>query len=342
MPQDSLSLTKSLPPTTDTIRDSLCVLFIGSSTVPVAENIRKLAPCMVRKSRVSTLINFLTNNNPHYAISDSFTGFSAENLDLLSPEHAEDDEDFTPATVEVAHLDPTTSIGEFDVTADYTNRNDADPHESSAEDGDLLIENVGYTDGDMSPANYNIMKLQAVQHCLNGGSYLQSRSGSQAENDFENPVLLSWLFPHLDPWGIGGFHEARRSRTISLEQQLRYLVSIKDSPFASDPTFAFVFHNISQKKKATRDSLWHVKRHQHAEVTAKLLDTPPDLLMHLQAKFEQNPKYHPTDEAEIQAVQLLAKIQSLNNRLPGSNGYKKRLRNEIRSMIHRFGAPSLF
>ncbi|KIM23130.1 hypothetical protein M408DRAFT_77987 [Serendipita vermifera MAFF 305830] len=342
MPQDSLSLTKSLPPSTDDIRDSLCILFIGSSTVPVAENVRKLAPCMVRKSRVSTLINFLINNNPHYAISDLFTGFSAENLDSLSLEQVENDEEFTPANIEIAHLDPTTSIGEIDVTADYTNRNDADPQDDSAGNSDLLIENVGYTDGDTSPANYNLMKLQAVQHCLSGGSFLQSRSGSQAENDFENPVLLSWLFPHLDPWGIGGFHEARRSRIISLEQQLRHLISIKNSPFASDPTFAFVFHNISQKKQATRDSLWRVKRHQHAEVTVKLLETPPDLLMRLQAKFEQNPKYHPTDEAEIQAIQLLAKIQSLNNRLPDSNGYKKRLRNEIRSMIHRFGAPSLF
>jgi hypothetical protein len=216
MPQDSLSLMKSLPPTADEIRDSMRILFVGSSTVPLGDNIRKLSPSLVRKSRVSTMIKFLIARNPHYALSENFDGFSLENMDALATEPTGQDDEIVPAAFEISQLDPTRTQGELDVTADYTNRNDAEPGDQSDENGDMLLENLGFTDGDMSPKNYNIMILKAIQHCLSGGKYLQSRSGSIAENDFENPSLLSWLFPHLDSWGIGGFHDKRRKRPISM------------------------------------------------------------------------------------------------------------------------------
>ncbi|KIM21784.1 hypothetical protein M408DRAFT_80020, partial [Serendipita vermifera MAFF 305830] len=331
-----------LPPSPDEVRDSLCVLFIGSTTTPLAENIKTLSPCLVRKSRVSKLITFLTSNNPHYAPSDTFSGLDEANLNALNTEAIDLDNDFTPAAIEIAQLDPSKAQGELDVTADYTNRNDAENDEGIAESADLLIENVGYTDGDTSPQNFTLMKLKAMRHCLDGNAFLQSRSGNLALNDFDNPHLLSWLFPHLDPWGIGGFHEKRRSRPLSMEQQLKCLISRNDPSFARDPTFAFVYHNICLKKRAIRESLWRVNRKQHVHVTEQILATPPDLIKQLEAKFERNPKYQPTNDAEKSVVQLLSQMQSMNNRLTGTNGYKKTTRNEGRSLIHRHGAPALF
>ena len=106
------------------------------------------------------------------------------------------------------------------------------------------MENVGYTSGDKSPVSYRDMKLRALSHCLNGGRFIRSQAGDTFVPDFHNPALLTWLFPHLDPWGIGGFHHPARVDPISMDEQLRYLLQRADGRFQRDPDFAFVYFNI--------------------------------------------------------------------------------------------------
>jgi hypothetical protein len=45
-PQDSLTLSSVLPPSADHVKDTFCVLFVGSSETPVRENIPSLRPCL--------------------------------------------------------------------------------------------------------------------------------------------------------------------------------------------------------------------------------------------------------------------------------------------------------
>lgn len=344
MPQDTLNLPSSLPPTLDEVRDSMCILMINHSKNVTPDNISTLKPSLVRKSRVAKLLNFLIANNPHYQVSDEFSGFSSNNLNALADESVGPDDDFVPPSVEIAHLDVTSGLGEIDVTADYTNRNDTDPNDDSIHNSDeILLENVGYTNGDTSPQNYHLMKLRALQHCLAGERYLESRTGSVAEKDFKNPRLLSWLFPHLDPWGIGGFHHEMRKRRISLEEQLSHLVSIDNSPFSADESFAFVYFNISQKKKLIEDCIFRVNERVYTTLTEQLMATPDDVIKRMEAKYQNNPTYYPdNDEEEKRLLRLLNQLQSINHKLPGSNGHKLRLRNEIRALIHRLGAPALW
>ncbi|KIM21401.1 hypothetical protein M408DRAFT_29598 [Serendipita vermifera MAFF 305830] len=147
LPQDSLSLQSMLPPSPDAVRDTMAVLFIGPTVKPTRENIRDLHPCLVRKSRISCLINFLTNHNPYYASDADFEGLSPQNLDSLAanaPFSFEDGDLFFPAAVEIAHIDSRTYPSELDVTVDYTNRNDAEPLDTrDAQSSDLLLETVG-------------------------------------------------------------------------------------------------------------------------------------------------------------------------------------------------------
>jgi hypothetical protein len=192
MPQDGLNLSSSLPPSSDLVRDTMSVIFIGASRTLSNENIRKLSPILVQKSRVKTMIEFLTQNNPKYSPSDNFSGLDPQNLDALFPSEGVNDNESTPASVKIAHLDSSSEQGEFEVTADYTNRNDVDPQETVTDDpSNLLMENVGYTNGDTSPHNYTQMKLRAIEHCVSGRHFLQSCSGSSPISDFENPHLLS-------------------------------------------------------------------------------------------------------------------------------------------------------
>ncbi|EGN96691.1 hypothetical protein SERLA73DRAFT_75563 [Serpula lacrymans var. lacrymans S7.3] len=70
----------------------------------------------------------------------------------------------------------------------------------------LLIDTVGYAAGDYTPKDYKLMKAQSLSQVLDGGNFLKMQSGSQFIND-RDQGLMSYLFPHLDPWGIGGFNE---------------------------------------------------------------------------------------------------------------------------------------
>ncbi|PVF90830.1 hypothetical protein CPB86DRAFT_685701, partial [Serendipita vermifera] len=149
-PQDSISLTSVLPPDVNSVRDTFCALLIGPYDKPTRENIAQLGPCLLRKSRVSTMINFLVDNNTHYAVGDSFHGFSAQNLHDLCPEPS--DTDIIPPAVEISTLNTTASSEEPDATGDCTYRDTIDVHDRSHIDSqDILLENVGYAESDSSP-----------------------------------------------------------------------------------------------------------------------------------------------------------------------------------------------
>jgi len=92
----------------------------------------------------------------------------------------------------------------------------------------ILMENVGYTDGDHTPVNYHIMKVMALKRCLQREPVVISGTGSSVVPDFQNPSILAWLFPHLDPWGIGGFYHPNRSIKLTMQEQLAHLLSIDD------------------------------------------------------------------------------------------------------------------
>ncbi|KAG1845410.1 hypothetical protein C8R48DRAFT_444341 [Suillus tomentosus] len=58
------------------------------------------------------------------------------------------------------------------------------------------------------------MKLNALAFILDRNRFLVSRTGSRFVSD-SDPGLMSFLFPHLDPWGIGGFNHVARSQNAS-------------------------------------------------------------------------------------------------------------------------------
>lgn len=83
-----------------------------------------------------------------------------------------------------------------------------------------------------------------LAHALQRKPFLVSHSGSTFMND-DSPCLLSALFPHLNPWGIGGFHHPARKKScwISLERQVKNLLRQVDSPFESDPLHQEISEN---------------------------------------------------------------------------------------------------
>ncbi|KDR81272.1 hypothetical protein GALMADRAFT_222725 [Galerina marginata CBS 339.88] len=148
-PLDVIKMNEVIPPTSNSIRDTMCAIFVGDR-LPTRATISKYKPILVRKSRVKTMIQFLLGFNNHYHQSESFR-FSEENLNRYIPPN-----DATDAA-----------------TSDYTLRN-MDGTISADEEDELLMENVGFTDGDDSPANYHTVKSVALERCLQGKPFIVS------------------------------------------------------------------------------------------------------------------------------------------------------------------------
>ncbi|KAI0706590.1 hypothetical protein C8Q76DRAFT_819012 [Earliella scabrosa] len=225
MPQNTTRLNVLIPPNPDSIRDTVCAVFVGR-TRPTPQTIGRLGPVLVRKSRVKTIATFLCRDNPHYAPDQEFHGFSQHNLDVLFGTDAESQDEGVPCSMDIGFLEAEEAI-------DAPNADPANPFINEPEPQvteDILMENVGYTSGDDSPVAYRDMKLQAISHCLNNGRFIRSQAGDRFVPDFENPSLLTWMFPHLDPWGIGGFHHPGRAIPLTMQEQLTYLLQVHHSP----------------------------------------------------------------------------------------------------------------
>ncbi|KAJ7127827.1 hypothetical protein C8R44DRAFT_830311 [Mycena epipterygia] len=283
----------------------MCTLFIGPSVIPTRENIRELAPVVVSKTRVECMIHFLLSKNAFYVGAD--ISFSPENLAALFAE--EEGDVGIPNAVEVCCL-PESSL-ETDSYADRGN------DESVNGNHDIVMEAVGYTIGERTPQDLRDMKASAVAWCLDKHNYIKMQSGSRFLSD-RDAGLLTYAFPNLDPWGIGGFHEPNRSDTqrISFEHQA-------DGTFQRDPNFAYAEVN------------------RHASVVAEIQEMGP-LLTEMMKKWELNPNAKASTTAEKKAMRTLGRLKLLAKDLKGSTGYKQCRRNEIRALMKKMATPALF
>ncbi|KAF5327481.1 hypothetical protein D9619_005136 [Psilocybe cf. subviscida] len=336
VPLDTIRMNRVIPPAISSLKDTMCAVFVGT-TKPTADAIlsSKTSPVLVRKSRVKTMIQFLLDRNPHYKPRQSVFEFSNENLTRL---HGGEDEGI-PGSVEIGFVQ-ADSEGVIGVsTADYTPR--AENAEDQAND-ELLMENVGYTDGDTSAANYFSMKALALERCRKKQPFIVSGTGNTAVPEFNNPSILTWLFPHLDPWGIAGFNHVGRRIKLTLDEQLSHFLRSNDKLFQRDPEFAFVFFNVVRKMNVSRSMRFSVRPSVHRQLAVDMMTIEPETLSQLGKKFQLNPLYRPTDPKEQKACHVMSSLTMIARNIPGSNGYKVQLRNQIRALIMYQGTPTIF
>ncbi|KAI0713872.1 hypothetical protein C8Q76DRAFT_619824, partial [Earliella scabrosa] len=338
-PQDATHLNDALPPSTEVVRDMICAVFISGHTKVTEENIRDLQPepMLARKSRLKCMIDFLLSSNIHYAPGGQFRGYSQQNMNALFDREMLATDACIPCGIEIGCLQDNDAVDA--ATSGYVPGEETGPPEGSS---DMLMDSIGYLHSDETPLNTTQMKVHALKHCLSGGNFVQSRTGSQFIADFENPSLLTWLFPYLDPWGIGGFFDPRRTRPLTLDEQLKYLLTVCDSSFRKDPDFAFVYYNIRQKKAVFDSVRFRVPASQREHIVGQLLALNLTTLDALYEKYKHNPLYQPESQEEKDMLALLARVNAISHDLPGTNGYKTALRNQIRSLINYKGTPTLF
>ncbi|KAG1743516.1 hypothetical protein EDB19DRAFT_1894737 [Suillus lakei] len=204
-PQNSTELRAVLPPSHDVLRDAMCVVFTGQKQCPSRETIKQMQPVLVTKSRVHRLIEFLIDNNPWY--QKSGVAYSQQNMDALFDDVDLDIDCSVPTALEICHLPQDSEI--------------ALNHEANnITPGDIVMEAVGFTQGDHSSQSREKMKLHALAYVLDQKCFLLSWTGADfvADND---PGLMPYLFPQLDPWDIGGFYHLPVSQQESLARELK-------------------------------------------------------------------------------------------------------------------------
>ncbi|KIN93729.1 hypothetical protein M404DRAFT_170430 [Pisolithus tinctorius Marx 270] len=189
LPQDPSALSNDLPLMPSNLHGTVCVVFTGGSFCPSVEALQRFPPVLVSKSRVKCIIEWLMSNNEWYMKNG--ISFSAENLVALV--HSSNNSVVLQG-IEITHLQDEDGASDSGGDVDW-----------SALATDLVTKTVTYTDGDRSELSHHTMKVAALTHALNRKSFLPSHTGSELMNE-NLPGILSTVFLHLDPWGIGGFN----------------------------------------------------------------------------------------------------------------------------------------
>lgn len=340
-PQDYFEVRRLLPPDPESEENALCVIFLGAKQVPTQENVRKLHPVMVSKRRVHTMIDHLLNRNPVY--KDARIFYSPRNLDAYvgSDDSAVTEGTFLPSNIRIFAV-PAVSAASDGALSDYTDRARSFPGLEEHDVSRLLMPTVGFTRGDHGPQAYHEMKADALKWCLSGRPFLQSASGDALLND-QDHRMLTFLFPHLDPWGIGGFNhpDRRPEQKLSFERQLKNLVSQYEGPFERDPNFAYVCWNILQKREVSNSMRFKVDSRLLAR-TLSDLDAYKDVLPGMLDKWKADPHLKPTNDTERKMILLINRLKVIVKDLRGSAGAQLRKRNEVRALQKEFGCQALF
>ena len=286
------------------------------------------------------MIEFLLSKNSWYRSADIF--LSDENLSALYENEQELDNGCAiPAAIDLCCIPECSGSLDIDHIENPHEQNGANLSENS-EGQHITMESVGYTEGDFTPKNYRQMKATALSWCLDGKQFIKSTAGSQLICD-RDEGLLTFLFPHLDPWGIGNFcaRDHRQDQKISFERHVCNLLLQVNSPFQKDSSFAYICWNILQKREVSRQATFRTNAHSHSLLAQELKQTAPDLTGMI-AKWEKNPEAKPTTTGEKKAVHLLGQLKLVAKEIRGSSGYKQCRRNEIRALMNKFCTPALF
>jgi len=150
------------------------------------------------------------------------------------------------------------------------------------------------------------------------------------------------MFPTLWPFGIGGFEDPSRIKTIAFKAQANYYFDIPDRSFRSHRPFSFIVLNILQWRAAHLHTHFTVRKPNFESVATELLKITPDILLSTARHLEHEGRGCDLDDEQRKTFDLLQQVNTIAARIPGSQASKIFVRNEIRSYFGDFGIPHLY
>lgn len=376
LPQNPASLTKVLPLPMYKLCEHLKVVFVGQGK-PTTRQLKKVL--QVRKSRVTIALKWLMQHN---ILFKNNIQVDEDALNALPEGDIPEPLMVTTTTVNINprivehYTGYTTDPTEKNVDEDETDSGEEDDGDNghdhewdyTAEDntiGDAReLRTSGFVNVDNVPISKKETTLLSLQNVVNmSGTPTDERletitmdiddvsltteplhnqtirmpHSNVPLNEYTDRTLFPAGFPVLFPYGIGGHEDDYRSCRLSLKKFADYLMRHRDPKFRQHRSFIFVVFNVLQRREVSLMAFLTAKGAsfaRSAELIATL--TPNDIKLAIEQ--EQN-KQSITNPA---LVELLRNVNAVGSKLMASHQSRARMRNEMRAVIIRDGAPSLF
>ncbi|SGY19014.1 BQ5605_C014g07535 [Microbotryum silenes-dioicae] len=140
-------------------------------------------------------------------------------------------------------------------------------------------------------------------------------------------LVLSKLWPHLDPFGLVGFC-IERNLKASLDEQVNHLLNLYDSDFDATQVF--------------RQLAFRVPKEKVARIATAQLEIDLDVLAEMIKKSKDTKRYKATTEAEKHINRILAELQNVGDKIQGTTAQMLDMRNEIRGNVNVCSMYTLF
>ncbi|SGY29091.1 BQ5605_C002g01013 [Microbotryum silenes-dioicae] len=264
--QNTASFTDVLPMSVEELADSVYVLFCEGS--PNLTELDKRRPMIVKQNRIQKMLRWLTNEskNPTY----SAVSFDGERLAQLV----------------------RRSSGALDQTSPASTAVSASSSTSASVPVAPQVSDQQIADGDGLVPDFNQDKPTYV-----------IPTGDTPLWESSDKLLLSKLWPHLDPFGLISF---------CVERDVKFLWTSKSSIGSICTTAIF---DATQKV---------------ARIATALLEIDMDVLAEMIKKSKDTKRYKATTEAEKDLNRIMAELPSVGDKIHDTTTQMLDTRNEIR------------
>ena len=147
-------------------------------------------------------------------------------------------------------------------------------------------------------------------------------------------------FPKVFPFGKGGFSDPGRSKKLSWEMQMKWMLEQSHGRFAEHEVFMFIVFNIIQRRKICLGAKLTTSRSNLPRVATLLRSMDYKSVQRVLTADKETGEINMLSDPALR--QLMESTAIANGLVRGSREYIRNRRNEIRGLFARFGGPKFF
>ena len=313
-----------LPPSREELSEVLAFVFLGSAR-PTEEDLQR-TPMLVRRNHVAKALEWLKLNHVDYADLN----ISKRNLETYPISGVPVVIDYKKTNEDEGNKIPS-AMSKFDTEI-----------EEGTTEGPCPFTIHGLTGEEYSTLSIAGLKVRALEHLDKNGISVGFRHEVQPESIYNNPQAYPQMFPWLFPHGLGGIGQPQFKSVFSAKAHKKWLLMYHDKRFQNDLYFPMIAFNHEQLKDSSTGSFLLTKRKNFASVAKQLISLKPGILEAISKRMASGEYVKPVTDEEKKCFTVLDNLDVIGGSVKGSITSKKRMRNEIWSLVAFKGAPSWF
>lgn len=325
-----------LPRTPADINGNISVVFIGTSPFKDA-GLRSIF--FIRKQKVWSFLCWLKTHNQLY----SNVTLDPSILDLYP------DAGVLPGVEErvISSTDDPDDLFQEE-TAGYTDYPfDSLKDASEADDSTpfVLLDKLGVVDPDGACIPGRMLNAAAVRNLIPPSrdmpDLLISNSAAPV-SEYNNPSLFPSMYPTLFPYGVGGFNDSSRRKSISFLPRANALLDCPDRSPRYHWSFLFTAINIHQRHQAHLHTHLTVQRSDFESLAQKISSVSAQSLLKLSERIRDEGSAGDLSPQEKNALVLLREVNTISNKIPGSQGSMLKMRSSVFGQVAAFCLHTLY